>query len=231
MVEDWTGKLKLHHLNQSRKCEGVYTYGNPGGPRSAIDHVLVNNILMEHLKGMYIDENREELNISDHNLVKTWFNINRGEKTTWKKPKYEQKVWYKKDPESMKKMEKELLSMIGKKTGFNQVMKKIKIAQEKTLKVVKRVKIGRRGETHIAAAEWFDEELKENIKKRGRLSKKQRVVRKREEPQEIINRYETEYKDQQRLTARMTEEKKGQLGEIKNKRCKGKWKNIMEPNK
>jgi len=32
-------------------------------------------------------------------------------------------------------MEKELLSMIGKKTAFNRIMEKIKIAQEKTLKV------------------------------------------------------------------------------------------------
>ena len=35
---------------------------------------------MEHFKGMHIDENREELNISDHNLVKTWFNIGIQEK-------------------------------------------------------------------------------------------------------------------------------------------------------
>merc|ERR1711913_237742 len=100
-------KLSLHHLNQSDKCVGVYTYGVPGGPRSVIDRVLVSNKLMEHFKGMQIDENREEMNISDHNLVKTWFNINRGEKTTWKKTKHEQKIWNKKDPESMKKIEKE----------------------------------------------------------------------------------------------------------------------------
>ena len=42
-----------------KKCEGLYTYGNIGGPRSAIDHVLVNNTLTEHFKGMHIDENRE----------------------------------------------------------------------------------------------------------------------------------------------------------------------------
>ena len=62
MVEEWMEKLSLHHLNQSDKCEGLYTYGELGGPKSAIDHVLVNNKLMEHFKGMHIDENREELN-------------------------------------------------------------------------------------------------------------------------------------------------------------------------
>ena len=106
MVEECMEKLSLHHLNQSDKCVGVYTYGVHGGPRSAIDHVLVNNKLMEHFKGMHIDENREELNISDHNLVKTWFNIGRGEKTTWKKPRYEQIEWYKRYQESITMMEK-----------------------------------------------------------------------------------------------------------------------------
>ena len=67
----------------------IYIYGEEGGKRSAIDHILVNNKFMEHFKGMYIDENKEELNISDHNLVKSWFNIGGEEKTTWKKPRYE----------------------------------------------------------------------------------------------------------------------------------------------
>ena len=99
-------KLSLQYLNQTDKCVGVYTYGVPGRPRSAIDHVLVNNKLMEHFKGMQIDENREELNINDHNLAKTWFNIGRGEKTTWKKPRYEQIEWHKRDQNSLTRMEK-----------------------------------------------------------------------------------------------------------------------------
>ena len=64
MIEEWTEKLSLHHLNQSRECIGTYTYGKPGGPRSAIDHVLVNNTMMEHFRGMFIDENMVELNMS-----------------------------------------------------------------------------------------------------------------------------------------------------------------------
>ena len=42
--------------------------------------------------------------------------------------------------------------MIGKKTGFNRIMGKIKTAQEKTLKVKKKIKIGRRGEIKILIA-------------------------------------------------------------------------------
>ena len=54
------------------------------------------------------------------------------------------------------------------------------------------MKIGRRGETQVAAAEWFDEELKDNIRKRGKLSRKWRIAKKKGEPQEIIERCETE---------------------------------------
>jgi len=70
IIEEWTEKLCLHHLNQSDKCVGTYTYGNPGEPRRAIDHILVNNTMMKYFKGMYIEENMEELNMSDHSLVK-----------------------------------------------------------------------------------------------------------------------------------------------------------------
>ena len=134
-------KQGLHHLNQSDKCTGIYTYGEEGGKRSAIDHILVNNKFMEQFKGMHRDENKEELNISDHNLVKSWFNIGGKEKTTWKKSRYENIEWYKRDQDSLKKMEEDLLSMIGRKIGFNKIMKKIKISQERTLKVKKRIKI------------------------------------------------------------------------------------------
>ena len=48
-------------------------------------------------RGMTIDEDAEELNISDHNLVRAWFKIGRVEKARWEKKKYETIIWYKKD--------------------------------------------------------------------------------------------------------------------------------------
>ena len=93
------------------------------------------------------------------------------EKTTWKKPRYENIEWYKRDQDSLKKMEEDLLSMIGRKIGFNKIRKDIKISQERTLKVKKRIKIGRRGEIRILAVEWLDEELRGNIRRKGRISR------------------------------------------------------------
>ena len=88
-----------------------------------------------------------------------------------KKTEYEVIEWYKKS-RIHKKMEKELESMLGNRTGFCHTMEKIKIAQNKTLKKKKRIRIGRKGEEKIQAAEWVDEELRDNIKKRSRLSRR-----------------------------------------------------------
>merc|ERR1712179_410981 len=83
MVENWSIDLDLHHLNTHEKCEGKYTFTSLNG-KSAIDHVLINNNMMEDFIGMYIDEDRLMLNISDHNLVRVWFTM-KSNNTKWKK--------------------------------------------------------------------------------------------------------------------------------------------------
>ena len=57
-------------------------------------------------------------------------------------------------------------------------MKKIKISQDKVLKKSKIIKVGKRRNMRIAAAEWVDEELIDNIKIRGKLSRRWRIARK-----------------------------------------------------
>ena len=82
MIEEWINNHGLYHLNQTDLCEGTYTYGRIGGPRSAIDHLLVNAKLKDRYKGMRIDENAEELDISDHNLIRSWYKIGRANRTS-----------------------------------------------------------------------------------------------------------------------------------------------------
>jgi len=67
MIEKWTDQMDMHHLNYTEKCNGTYTFQSLNG-QSAIDHVLVNNTLQEKYIGMYINEDRHMLNISE-NLV------------------------------------------------------------------------------------------------------------------------------------------------------------------
>merc|ERR1712121_329988 len=86
MIEEWISGKDMTHLNRTEKCIGKFTFGRPEGRRSAIDHVLVNNKLYEDFKGMTIDENGEEINISDHNLVRSWFKVGREKPGIWNKP-------------------------------------------------------------------------------------------------------------------------------------------------
>ena len=43
MVEEWIAEKGLQHLNRSEKCVGTYTFGRPGGRRSAVDHILIKS--------------------------------------------------------------------------------------------------------------------------------------------------------------------------------------------
>ena len=65
------------------------------------------------------------------------------------KNKYEERTWYKSDEESLKEMEEDLVSRIHGPTSFNRLMDKIEIAQSRTLKRQKKMKIGRRAPQDI----------------------------------------------------------------------------------
>ena len=99
MLEKWTLTKGMHHLNQQPTCNGIYTFGKSEKARSAIDHVLVNDEMMGKFKGMDIDEERMQLDISDHNLIRVWFSIGKERSERWKKKEYETKTYYKKDEE------------------------------------------------------------------------------------------------------------------------------------
>ena len=62
----------------------------------------------------------------------------------WKKKEYETKTYYKKDEESLKNMEVELMSGIKGNIPFNALMDRMEIAQDRNLKEQKRIKIGKK---------------------------------------------------------------------------------------
>ena len=74
MVEEWITKQDLHHLNQTDQCTGRYTFISKNG-KSSIDHILVNDWLLDKYIAMYIDEDRVQLDISDHCAVRAWFRM------------------------------------------------------------------------------------------------------------------------------------------------------------
>ena len=115
MLEDWTLNFDLHHLNIHDKCKRTYTFNSLNG-KSAIDHVLVNDTLLEKFMGMHIDEDRMLLNISDHCLTRVWFRVeNNNEKTDWKKTSSKTINWVSKDEKSLRKFETAFVPQTGKK--------------------------------------------------------------------------------------------------------------------
>ena len=98
-------------------------------------------------------------------------------------------------------------------------MKNLKDSQNKVLKKRKRIKIGSRGNKRVAAAEWVDVELTDNIKVKSKLRQNWRIARREGKPQEVLDLYEKEYKDQQIKTSVMSG-KKSRMGEEKNNRTK-----------
>ena len=67
----------------------MHIFGRHGGPRSAVDHILVNSLMEKGFRRMSIDENAEEINISDHNMIRSWFKIRRGDTRRWERKKIE----------------------------------------------------------------------------------------------------------------------------------------------
>ena len=115
MIENWILKYDLNHLNQTENCEGIYTFSTKNG-KSAIDHILVNDQMFTKFKGMHIDEGKELLDISDHNLLRAWFKISPTHILKNKKEIYKNISWIKKDDISYEKFKNHF-----KKTNWEKV--------------------------------------------------------------------------------------------------------------
>ena len=74
IVIDWLSKYNLTLLNGLVECDGMYTW-TVGERRSVIDYCLVNEHLMEKFGSISIDENKEIIDLSDHNLITINFKI------------------------------------------------------------------------------------------------------------------------------------------------------------
>jgi len=100
-------------------------------------------------------------------------------------------------------------------------MKEIKTTLDITLWKKKRIKIGKRRNQIVLAAEWVDTELTDNISLRSKLSMRWRIARKNKEPEETLRRCKEEYEKQQIKTSIMSCKKKG---EWEVKKVKETWK-------
>merc|ERR1711942_421356 len=192
MIEKWIDKHDIFHLNALITCTGKYTFESANG-KSAIDHVLTNGKLYEKHIGMWIDEDKIMLNISDHNLVRAWFKVGTIKPTKKKKKNIKEITWISRDPERIDKCVVDFKKSIGKKINFKKCMTKMSASVNFAMKRKLRRRPGGKKKIELKAATWVDTELKVNIKLRSKLSRAWRHARKREEPKEVLDKYRDDY--------------------------------------
>ena len=201
MIESWVTDRNLSHLNNTDKCEGKYTFGNPGGRRSAVDHILVNGEMQQNYRGMRVDENKEELNISDHNLLRCWFKLGRTETTKWEKKKTETRIWYTHDHIALEKMEKDLERRVRGPMSFKGMMAIIAVTQERHLRKTKKIQVGKKEKEEVLAAPWMDRKGRYMIKLRRRKNRAWRRARKMNAPRRVLQLLKRKYEAEKRITS------------------------------
>merc|ERR1712179_173670 len=113
-----------------------------------------NNNLMNDFIGMFIDEGRIQLSISDHNLIRVWFTM-KHKNTVWKKNNPKKTIeWVGKDSKSLIKFEEAFEKQIGKKTCFRKCIDKMKYTLNHTMRK-KKIKTSNSNNRLILAAVWM----------------------------------------------------------------------------
>merc|ERR1712050_520775 len=221
-------KRDLIHLNAMESCIGRYTFKSQNG-KSAIDHVLVNEIMASRHISMWIDEDKTMLNISDHNLVRIWFKLGNENHNVKKKIPRKRVTWISRNPVNILRCVSNFKARIGKKHNFKSCIEKLKTAVNHTMKKTKVQRLGGKENSFKRAAPWVDKELIENVNLRSKYSREWRYARK-EGNQKKIEECEEKYQTQKVVTHTMTGNKKSEWEVMKIKEIENNpaalWKDI-----
>ena len=229
MVLEWIDSWDLILLNGDEKCKGTYTWIR-GNSKTAIDMVMVNRRMYEVCEEMIIDEDKEEIQFSDHNLVTISIGLRGGGGVSFGKDnkKVVTEYYYKKDAESLRQLREELEETWDIGLSYEVLWGRLEEAQDRILKKQRRRRIGDKGGERIIESAWMTEDIRKGIKKRRELNRKARNSEGREKVE-----WEREWRMQKTRVQRMVKESKeawerDQVREIWTCRNKGKqlWKHI-----
>ena len=215
MIKTWTNSKDLIHLNTKDTCIGRYTFDSLNG-KSAIDHVLVNGCMEKYYIGMWIDEEKTMLDISDHNLVRVWFKVGNDNYRGKKRRPLKRATWISRNPINILRCVGNFKASIGRRHGFKECMGKLKTSVSQTMKRTKLQRPGRKWQT-IKAAPWVDKELRDNVDLRSKYSREWRYARKEGE-QGKIEMCKEKYFKQKEITGIMVGNKKKWMGSNENPR-------------
>ena len=140
--------------------------------KSVIDFILVNNQMYNYFTEMCIDENKEQYDLSDHNLLTATFKIeyNKGRRVKQLRSVHEH---YKITEDTKMKFQQEMEKLCTEKDPINiiEFENYIRISANITMKVRKSYSTNPNGEKE---KEWMTDDIRKNIKLRKQLN---RIVR------------------------------------------------------
>ena len=99
LLNNFIEENNLVILNMEEECEGETTW-EARNQRSVIDYILVNKKMYERFQNMKIDEDKQQFDISDHNLLTAYFKIKM--KELYKQKSEEVITYYKINDETTK---------------------------------------------------------------------------------------------------------------------------------
>ena len=190
MVKEWINEYDLMLMNGDEKCEGTYTR-EQGNQKTAIDMVMVNRALYDKCKGMKIDEEKDIIDISDHNLISIEFKARQKCGNNFNKKKWREEECYKKDDSALKEfgdeIEKEWKSK-GIESVEEMTINMLEVA-DRTLKKIIRRRISDDGEWEKIESVWMNDEIREAINERRRINRQMRNCKNPEEKKRLEKLY------------------------------------------
>ena len=182
-------KYNLIMLNNDEKCKGLYTWEGRG-QKSVIDYALVNTRLYDEYKNMTIDEGKDIMDITDHNLMEIKLKKPPRMKKITNKTK--EIVYFKKDESSLQVFTQDVEEELNQEETMDiekleEIMKR---TADKRLKRVYRKRSTRDGNV----SPWMTEEIKKEIATRKEYNRKKRNALTDQDRE----KWEKEYKKQKR---------------------------------
>ena len=190
MVKEWINEYDLMLMNGDEKCEGTFTR-EQGDNRTAIDMVMMNRALYDKCKGMKIDEEKDVIDISDHNLISIEFKARQKSGNNFNKKKWREEECYKKDDSALKefgdKIEKEWKSK-GVESVEEMTISMLEVA-DRTLKKIIRKRISNEGTWERIESVWMNDEIREAINERRKINRQMRNCKNPEEKKRLAKLY------------------------------------------
>ena len=223
-------------LNADEMCDGLITRERniPAHgiyEKSAIDFVLVNEEMYSWCESMKIDEEREIMRCSDHNLISIKLNIKTGGGKT-SEARWEEGEYYRKDEIALTEFREEMARKWSTKettTVEEMIVEMIEGADKILAKKFKR-RVAGVGEEKYEEKKWFNNEIREAIKKRRKLNRERRNCKDEGRRRELEDEYNNQRKVVQKLVREAIIKYEIELAkEIRKDKSRGRmWKNMKK---